>query len=146
MKTSWRYLCKTSWRRLEDVLKALLQDVLKRLEDVLARRLENVLKTSWKRLEDVLKKYSQDDYIGLDQDVLKTYSQGEYIGLDQDVLKTSWRHLLRTKTKDVFIKTNVWWGVFLKPRIILNQNLSKLCTKVERNQANYKYHNNLKKR
>ena len=57
------------------------------------RCLEDVFKTSWRRLEDVLKTYGQDEYIGHDQDVLKTFS----------------RRLLETKTKDVFIKTNVCW-------------------------------------
>ena len=126
---TWWYLCKTSWRCLEDlfqnVLKTFWQDVLKmswgRFEDVLKmswrcfcktswRRLENVLKTPWRRLEDVLKT-SWKRF----EDVLKTYSQDEYIGLDQDVfwrrkakvnifvlIKTSWRCLLKTKTKDVF--------------------------------------------
>ena len=41
------------------------------------------------------------------EDVLKTYGQDEYIGLNQDVLKASSRRLLKTKTKDVFIQTNV---------------------------------------
>ena len=35
--------------------------------------------------------------------------------------------------------------VFLKSRITLNQNLSKLCMKVEINQINKKYKNNQKK-
>ena len=50
--------------------------------------------------------YHQDEYADLDQDVLETFSEdveyGEYIRLDQDDLKTSWRRLLKTKTKDVF--------------------------------------------
>ena len=111
---------------LEQALKTSLQDVLKTfLQDVLKtfwRRLEDVLKTF---LQDVLKTYDQDEYIGLDQDVfwrsmskvnilvlIKTSSEevwvSEYNGLDQDVL---WRRLLKTKTKDVFIKTNVCWVV-----------------------------------
>ena len=112
LKIFWRHLWKTSLRCLGDVLKASskrLEDVLKMfLQDVLKtfwRRLEDVLKTSRRCLEDVLKTYDQDDYIGLDQDVLKTFSEDVWvrrIRLDQDVFKTSWRRLLRTKTKDVF--------------------------------------------
>ena len=65
----------------------------RRLENVLRTYWQDVLKTSWKLLEDVL----------------KMYGQGEHIRLDQDVLKTSSRCLLKTKTKDVFIKTNASW-------------------------------------
>ena len=95
LKISLQDVLKTSWRCLEDVFQDVLKTFWRRLEDVLKTFLQDVLKTSWKRLEDVL----------------KTYSQDEYIGLDQDVLKTSWRRLLKTKTKDVLIKTNVWWVV-----------------------------------
>ena len=99
LNISLQEVLKTSWRRLEDVFKT----SWRRLEDVLKTFLQNVLKTSWKRLEDVLARRLEN--------VLKTYDQDEYIGLDQDVLKTSWRRLLKTKTKDVLIKTNVWWVV-----------------------------------
>ena len=107
--------------RLENVLKRCLQHVLKtssrRLQNVMNkswRRLEDVLKMSWIRLEDVLKTLlqdvlkmcDQDNYVGLDQDVLKTSSENVWVrriySFDQDVLKTSWRLLLKTKTKDVF--------------------------------------------
>ena len=98
--------------RLANILKIPLQEVLKKF-------LQDVLKTSWKLLEDVFRMYSQDEDIDLDQDflktswrrLLKTYDYGECIRLDQDVLKTTWRCFLKTKTKDVFIKTNVWWEI-----------------------------------
>ena len=91
-----------------------LENVLKRswrcIEYVLARCLEGVFKTSWRRLEDVLKTfwerfelsktYGQDQYIALDQDVLKTSSAD--VWLSRVLMKTSWRRLLKTKTKDVF--------------------------------------------
>ena len=87
--------------RLENVLKISLQNVLKTpwrgLEDVLKtswRRLQNVLKTSWKRLE---------------VDVLKTSWRHMAKTNILVLTKTSWRRLLKTKTKDVFIKTNVCW-------------------------------------
>ena len=85
----------------ENVLNRYLQDVWKTssklLEDFLKmswRRLENVLKTPWRYLEDVFTRRLEG--------VLKTHDQDDYIDLDQDVLKTSWRCLLKTKTKDVF--------------------------------------------
>ena len=62
-------------------------------------RLENVLKTFSKRLEDVLKTYDQDEYIGLDQDVFWRRVNKANIFI---LMKTSWRRLLKTKTKDVF--------------------------------------------
>ena len=71
---------------LENVLKISLQEVLK----MSWRRLENVLKTSWRRLEDVFWRRKAKANIFV-------------------LIKTSWRRLLKTKTKDVFIKTNVWW-------------------------------------
>ena len=82
---SWRCLedvFKRSWRHFQNVLKT----SSKRLEDVLKMSWRRFCKTSWKHLEDIL----------------KTYGQDEYIGLDQDVLKTSWRCLLKMKTKDPF--------------------------------------------
>ena len=96
LKTSWRRLqnvLNKSWRCLEDVLKTSWRRLGDVLKTFLKRCLEDVLRTSWKRLKDVLKTYDQEDYVGL----------------DQDVLKTSWRRLLKTITKDVFIKTNVCW-------------------------------------
>ena len=89
---TWWYVLDTSWRRLEDIFR---------------KRLEDVLKKSWRCLQDVFARYLED--------VLKTYHQDEYIRLDQDALKTPsedvwlrwiylcWtRHLLKTKTSDVF--------------------------------------------
>ena len=96
--------------RLENVLKISLQDVLKTswrcLEDVFARRLEDILKT-----------YGQDEYIGLDQEVLKTswrvFWRRKAKANIFVLIKTSWSRLLKTKTKDVFIKTNVCWEISL---------------------------------
>ena len=79
LKVSLQDVFKTSSKRLEDVLRC--------LEDIFASRLENVLKMSWRCFG---------------KDVLNTYDEGDYVRLDQDVLKTSWRRLLKTKTKDVF--------------------------------------------
>ena len=107
LKMSWRHLndvFKASWRRLEDALKRSwrhLEDVLKmswrRFEDIWQRRIY----WSWpRRLEDVLKMSSEDVRLR------RTYS--------------SWsRRLLKTKTKDVFIKTNVCWGNFIRARLHL---------------------------
>ena len=129
LKMSWRHLedvFDTSIRRLEDALKRSwrhLEDGLKTssksLKDVLKtswNRLEDVLKMSWKRLEDVLKTYSQDKYIGLHQDVLKTSS--EDIRLRWTYSPWS-RRLLKTKTKDGFIKTNVCWVLTYRKCLIL---------------------------
>ena len=135
LKTSWRYFCKKSWRCLgddlntssEDVLKTFLQDVFKtfwrRLKDVFARHLEDVLKTSWKRLEDVLKtswrRMAKTSILILTRR-LKTYDYGEYICLDQDVFKTSWRCLLKMKTKDVFKTSSsrrMFSGILVWPRL-----------------------------
>ena len=108
LQMSWRRFCKTSWRRLE-----------------------KILKTSWKRLEtfwkDVLKTYSQDEYIGLDQDVLKTSSE------DVRLRRTysSWsRRLLKTKTKDVFIKTNVCWACTIVSTVYFHTVISMFCTSI----------------
>ena len=81
---TWWYIFKTSWRCLQDVL---------------ARR----LKTSWKRLEGVLNTYGQDKYFGLDQKRLEDVFWRCLINKNIFVfIKTSWRRLLKTKTKDVF--------------------------------------------
>ena len=84
------------------------------------RRLQNALKTSWRCLEDVFTRRLED--------VLR-YMAKTNIGLDQGVfwrrktkanifvlIKTSFededkRSLLKTKTKDVFIKKNVCWVI-----------------------------------
>ena len=120
---SWRYLCRTSWRCREDVFKTSRQDVLK----TSWRRLDNVFKISWRRLTDFLKMFLQNvlkTFLRHLEDIwsrqrywssskllswkrlLKRDNQGASTRLAQDVLMTSWRRLLKTKTK-VFIKTNV---------------------------------------
>ena len=79
------------------------------LEDVLKtswRCLEDVSKTSWRCLEDIWPRRKYWSWPRRLEDVFKTSSEdvrlGEHIRLDQDVLKTSWRRLLKTKTKNVF--------------------------------------------
>ena len=100
LKMSWRHLkdvFKTSWRCLEDALKR----SWRRFEEILKtfwRRLEDVLKTSWKCREDVLKTYGQDEYIRLEDVYWRRKTKAHTFVL----INTSWRRLLRTKTKDVF--------------------------------------------
>ena len=105
-----------SWTRFEDALKTFLQEVLKTSwQDVLRtswRHLEDVFKTSWgclddvlaRRLEDLLKSYGPNDYIGLSHEVLKTSSEDAWMNKVNIfvLIMTSWRRLLKTKTKDVF--------------------------------------------
>ena len=88
---TWWYVLKTSWRCLEDVFARLLEDVLK----TSWRRMNKtnilvLIKTSWRRLEDIFWRR-----------MTKTNTSV--------LIKTSWRRPLKTNTKDVFIKTNVWW-------------------------------------
>ena len=92
LKTSWRRVNKTSWRHLENVLRTSWRRMIKLNIFVL-------IKTSWRCL---LKTYAQGKNTRLDQNDLKTYGQGKYICLDQDILRTSWRHLLKSKTRHVF--------------------------------------------
>ena len=115
---SWRCL---NARRLEDVLKTSFKRHLGKmswryLEDDFTRCLEDILKTSWRRLENVLKTYDQDEYIGFDQDVLKTSSEDEE----------------KRRLQDVFIKTNVCWG--LTQQILVGlQNMSWRSLQLQRN-------------
>ena len=98
LKTSLQDVLKTSWRWLEDVFQDVLKMFWRRLQNVLKMSWRRFCKKSWRRLENVLKTYGQNGYIGLDQDVLKTSSE------DVKLRRTysSWRRLLKTKTKDVF--------------------------------------------
>ena len=95
--------------RLENVSKISLQDVLKmssrRLEDVFkkswrclagvfARRLEDALKTSWRHL-------GKTPWRRLD-DVLKMSSEDAWLRHIFVLIKTSWKRLLKTKTREVF--------------------------------------------
>ena len=104
---SWRHLCKTSWRRLEDVFVRCLENVLKTswrcVEDVFARRLEDVLKRYWRGLEGIWLRQKYWSSSRRLEDVLKTYSEDVYTRANIFVfIKTSWRRLLKTKTRDVF--------------------------------------------
>ena len=94
LKTSLRYLCKTSWRCLEDILKMFLQDVLK----TSWRCLGNILKMSWRRM-------GKTNILALTKTSWRRKAKVNILVL----IKTSSRCLLKTKTKDVFIKTNVCW-------------------------------------
>ena len=95
LNRSLRHQCKTSWRSFEDVLKRLSKTSWKRLCKTSWRRMtkSNVLvliKTSWRCLEDVFwRRMSKVNIFVL--------------------MMTSWRRFLKTKAKDVFIKTNVFW-------------------------------------
>ena len=91
--------------RLENVLKTFS----KHLEDVLKMSwgcLENVLKTSWRRMTKtnmlILMKTS---WRRLEDVFWRRMSKANIFVL----IKTSWIRLLKTMTKDVFIKTNVCW-------------------------------------
>ena len=103
LKMSWRRFCKTSWRRFEGVFKTSYQDALKmswrRFCKRSWRRLEDVLNTSW---QDVLKTYDQDEYIGLDQGLEDVFWRRMSKANMFVLIKTSWRRLLKTKSKDVF--------------------------------------------
>ena len=124
LKMSSRRICETSWRRFEDVLARRLEDVLKtswkRLEDVLKtswKRLEDVLKTSWRRLKDIWPRQIYWSWPRRLEDVFWRRMINKNIFV---FIKTSWRRLLKMKTKDVlrslqdvFIKTNVCWEVVL---------------------------------
>ena len=127
LKMSWRRFCKTSWRRLEDVLARRLEDVFRtswrRIEDVLKTFLQDVLKTFGRRLEDVLARRLED-------------GQDEYIDLDQDVLKTSWRRLLKTKTKDVF-KTSSSRRMFAGTLMKIMNSLKMLSNKDIQGQTSW---------
>ena len=94
-------LLKTSWRFLEDVFQDVLKTFWRGPQKILKMCCRRFSKTSWRRLENVLKIIGKTSWKRL-EDVLKKYSQDEYNVLDQDNLKTSWRRLLKTKTKDVF--------------------------------------------
>ena len=115
LKTSFkRHLGKMSWRYLEDVFTRCLEDVLKTFWRCMTKtNILVLIKTSWIRL-------------------LKTYDYGEYIHLDQDVLKTSSEDEEKRRLQDVFIKTNVCWG--LTQQILVGlQNMSWRSLQLQRN-------------
>ena len=105
LKTSRRRL-KTSRTSLEDILTRHLQDAIlntcsKRLgitswrcvEDLLAIRLENVLMTSWRCI-------TKSNVFAL-ENVFVFWRRMTKVNIFV-LLETSWRRLLKTKTKDVF--------------------------------------------
>ena len=98
LKISLQDVLKMSWRRLEEVLKTFWR----RLEDVLKtswRRLEDVLKTSWRRLEDIWPRRIYWSWPRRLEDVFWRRKAKTNIFV---LIQTSWRHLLKTKTKEVF--------------------------------------------
>ena len=109
-----------SWRRLEDVFKTFLQDVLK----TSWRDSKDVLKTSWKRMRTSI--------LVLIQDVFwRRVSKANIFFL----MKTSWRCLLKTKTKDVFRMSSsrrMFAGLFktilLKSVLFANQLNAVVCS------------------
>ena len=96
-----------------------LQDVLK----ISWKLLENVLKVFWKRVEDVWGRMARTNILVLTktsrrrlEDVFWRRMTNVWLTYDYDVwlcLEMSWRRLLKTKTKDVFIKTSFWWDYLL---------------------------------
>ena len=80
---------------LENVLKISLQDVLK----MSWRHLEDVFKTSWRRLEDIWPRRIYWSWPRRLEDVFWRRKAKANIFV---LIKTSWRRLLKTKTKDVF--------------------------------------------
>ena len=103
-----------SSKRLEDVFKTYLRDVLKtfwrclgrRLEKVLKTFLQDVLKTSSKCLQDIWTRPICWSWPRRLEDVFWRRKINKNIFI---FMKTSWRRLLKTKTKDVFIKANACW-------------------------------------
>ena len=89
LKTSWRHLCKMSWRHLCKMS---------------WRRFQNVLKTSWKRFEAVLARRLQDvwprriywSWPRRRRRLWRRVTKANIFVL----IKTSWKHLLKTKTRE----------------------------------------------
>ena len=82
LKTSWRHVLKMSSIRLQRNSFTSSKTSWRPLEDVLQRRYEDIFKMSWKT---------------------KNYYA-------EDVLKTSWRHILKTSSRCLGGKQNVYWG------------------------------------
>ena len=89
-KTSWGHPCKTSWRCLEDGLKMSWRHFCRLLEDVSKTSWRSLGKTSWRCHKDVF------------TNALKTFSKRMTKANIFVLMKTSWRRLLKTKSKDVF--------------------------------------------
>ena len=147
-KTSQRRLQDMSWRRLqhvfsvknfylprplEDVLQIRLKDLLKTSCRNLTRRLEDVFKTSWGRLGRLLKKLLRWRRL---QDVLKTCLEA--------VSKTSWKHILKTSSRRLGNKQNVYWkylyltnlNVYLTNQYFTNLYLTKGKSKMHSLEPN----------
>ena len=120
----------TSRRRLQNVLKKSWRC----LEDVFATPLEDVLKTSWirlgktswRRFEDVWPRRIYWSLLRRLEDVFWRRMTKANIFV---LIKMSWRCLLKMKTKDVFIKTNVCWGVsfYLKRGFAAGHSFYQMC-------------------
>ena len=85
-----------------DALEDILKTPWRYLKDVFARYLEEVLKKSWRRLEKVLKT-----------------SWGR-MTKTSILIKTSWRRLLKAKTKDI-LKTS--WRHFCQDKCLLGTKI-----------------------
>ena len=104
LKMSWRHFCKTFWRCLEDVLARSREDVLKTV-------LQDALKTSWKRLENVWPRQIYWYWSRRLQNVLKTSSGDVWVKRIYLSWKTSSKDKDERRLQDVFIKTDVCWGI-----------------------------------
>ena len=113
LKMPWRRFCKTSRRRFEDVwkmswrrLEYVFKTPWRRLAKTSSRRFEDIFKTSWRRLEDVWPRRIYWPWARRLEDVFWRRRTKVNIFV---LIKTPWRSILKTKAKDVFIKTNAWW-------------------------------------
>ena len=120
-----------SWRCLEGIFQDVLKMFWRRLEDVLKmywrrfcktswRRLEDILKTSWRCLEDVWPRRMYWSWPRRLQDILKTSSEDVRL---RRTYSSSWRRLLKTKTKDVF-KTSL--RLFHQDECLLGSMLGRI--------------------
>ena len=83
------------WKRLEDIFEGSLEDILKTSR----RHLEDVFKTSWRRLEDLWPRQIYWSWPRRLEDVFWRRKAKANIFI---LIKTSWKRLLKMKTKDVF--------------------------------------------
>ena len=78
--------------------------------------MQDVSKTSWRRFEDILARRLEDLwprplYWSWSRRLVDFFWRRMCKVNIFVFIKTSWRRLLKTKTKDVFIKTNVCWVI-----------------------------------
>ena len=80
----------TSWKRLQDMFWRRLKDIFRVTIFFLPRRLQDVLKTSGRRFTKMFWK-AKNCYV-------------------EHVFTTSWRHFLKTSSRCLGDKQNVYWG------------------------------------